>query len=162
MKDNEDKVWRILSNLTDQVLAKFRLMALVRDFHVISRPKAEASVRLSDLPEYLKELGAEWNTDPQKYLDKSYIGYAAEPVEDPEADWRLDVFAGSARLPSLINEYLSGVSDVVDALDEDGAAAGFFCYPLGGFSGGDRAASILDFRDGLEAAVMGRGREKMR
>ena len=33
-------------------------------------------------------------------------------------------------------------------------AAGFFCYPLGGFSGEDRAAKILDFRDGLEAAVM--------
>lgn len=99
-------------------------------------------------------MGAEWNTDPQNYLDNSYIGYEAEPVEDPEADWRLDVFAGSARLPSLINEYLSGVSDVVDALDEDGAAAGFFCYPLGGFSGEDRAAKILDFRDGLEAAVM--------
>lgn len=154
MKDNEDKVRRILSNLTDQVLGEIPSMALVRDFHVISRPKAEASVRLSDLPEYLKELGAEWNTDPQNYLDNSYIGYEAEPVEDPEADWRLDVFAGSARLPSLINEYLSGVSDVVDALDEDGAAAGFFCYPLGGFSGEDRAAKILDFRDGLEAAVM--------
>ena len=129
MKDNEDKVRRILSESHRSGAGRNSVYGSGPGFSCDSRPKAEASVRLSDLPEYLKELGAEWNTDPQNYLDNSYIGYEAEPVEDPEADWRLDVFAGSARLPSLINEYLSGVSDVVDALDEDGAAAGFFCYP---------------------------------
>ena len=48
-------------------------------------------------------------------------------MEDPEADWRLDVYTGSCRLPVLINEYLTARSDMVDEYHKDGIAAGSPC-----------------------------------
>lgn len=47
----------------------------------------------------------------------------------------------------------------MDAFHADGVAAGFFCYPLDGFTGEERGAAILDFRDSLEAAVTKRAGE---
>ena len=35
----------------------------------------------------------------------------------------------------------------MDTFEQDGVTAGYFCYPLGGFTGDDRGAQILDFRD---------------
>lgn len=52
--------------------------------------------------------------DGSDYLENSYLAYELEPVEDPEADWRLDVYTGSCRLPVLINEYLTARADTVD------------------------------------------------
>lgn len=35
----------------------------------------------------------------------------------------------------------------MDAFYQNGIAAGYFCYPLYGFTGENRGAQILDFRD---------------
>ena len=68
------------------------------------------------------------------YLENSYLAYELEPVEDPEADWRLDVYTGTCRLPVIINDYMTARSDAVDEYHKDGIAVGFLCYPLEGFN----------------------------
>ena len=73
--------------------------------------------------------------DGVDYLGNSCIAYELDPVEDQDADWRLDVYTGSCRLPVLINEYLTACTDTVDAYHQDGIAAGFIGYPLEGFAG---------------------------
>lgn len=80
------------------------------------------------------------------YLENSYIAYELEPVKDPEADWRLDVGAGSTRLPVLINDYMRADSGIMEDYHRDGIAAGFLCYPLDGFTGEGRTEEILTFR----------------
>lgn len=93
-----------------------------------------------------------WN-DAQNYLDNSYIGYELKPVEDPDADWRLDVCTGSNRLPVLINEYMSAESNVMDEYHKDGIVAGFLCYSVNSFNGENRSEQVLQFRDTLQEAI---------
>ena len=70
--------------------------------------------------------------------------------EDPEADWRLDVMAGSTNCVPLINGYLNVDNDFMDNLHADGAVAGFFCYPLDTLREEEGTEKIFDFRDKLE------------
>lgn len=66
----------------------------------------------------------------------------------------MDVYAGVTRCPVLINEYLRGDSETMDAFHLDGAVPGFFLYPLDCFEKEEeRGKAVLDFRDALEAAV---------
>ena len=112
-------------------------------------PREEPSILLSQLPDALKERGLELSTDPEAYLN-SYLGYKMEPNQDPEADWRLDVMAGSTCCVPLINGYLDADNDFMDDLHADGAAAGFFCYPLDTLREEEGSEKIFDFRDKLE------------
>ncbi len=93
--------------------------------------------------------GAELSTDPEAYLE-SYLGYKMEPKQDPDADWRLDVMAGSTCCVPLINGYLNADNDFMDDLHADGAVAGFFCYPLDTLREEEGSQKIFDFRDKLE------------
>lgn len=155
LKEDEGKVWWLLSILTDQVLGEIPAIALIGGFDVVEAPKAGSSILLDELPKALERIGLHPYLDAEEYLDNSYVGYEMEPEKDPKADWRLDVFAGATRCPALINEYLQGESEIMDAYHKDGILAGFFCYPLDCFSDEeDRSGAILDFRDALEAAVL--------
>ena len=73
-----------------------------------------------------------------------------EPKQDPDADWRLDVMAGSTCCVPLINGYLNADNDFMDDLHADGAVAGFFCYPLDTLREKEGTEKIFDFRDKLE------------
>ena len=73
-----------------------------------------------------------------------------EPNKNPEADWRLDVMAGSTCCVPLINGYLKADNDFMDDLHADGAVAGFFCYPLDTLREEEGSQKIFDFRDKLE------------
>lgn len=42
----------------------------------------------------------------------------------------------------------------MDMLHADGSVAGFFCYPLSGFTGDDSTQQIFDFRDSLEEYLL--------
>lgn len=153
LKEQENRVWWMLTTLTDQVLGEIPCMrAIGGRFEVAERPKEGACVLLSELPAVLEEMGIDLSTDPETYLE-SYTGYRQTPSEDPEADWRMDVIAGSTSCLPLVNGYLRGEADGVNDLHDDGAAAGFFCYPLDSFSGEDRSQQIFQFRDGLEAVL---------
>lgn len=151
-KEEDGKVWWMLTTLTDQVLGEIPHMKYVGAFEVLDAPKEAQYVLLSELPEKLKDMGIDLSVDAETFLE-SYTGYRCKPNENPDADWRMDVIAGSTNCVPIINNYLSGDSYNMDMLHADGAAAGFFCYPLDGFTGDDRNQRIFDFRDKLEAAL---------
>ena len=153
MKDDGEKAWWLAYTLTDQVLGEVSAIALINDLHLVELPKEGVPTTLSALRKTLQDMGCKLWDDAQDYLDNSYIGYELEPVEDPEADWRLDVYTGSAQLPVLINEYRSAESDTMDAYHKDGIVAGFLCYPLAGFEGEKRGEQILQFRDALQKVI---------
>ena len=154
LKEDTDRVWWALSMLVDQVIGEVSAIAYVAGFDIYAQPKEEPSMLLSELPDLLQNMGFPLWRDGGDYLENSYHAYEMEPVEDPEADWRLDVYTGTCRLPVLINDYLAGCSDLMDEYHKDGIAAGFLCYPLAGFSGEERSNAILDFRDALQKAIL--------
>ena len=154
LKEDADKVWWALSMLVDQTIGEVSAIALIAGFDVCAQPKDEPAKLLSELPELVQSMGLSLWRDGSDYLENSYLAYELKPVEDPEADWRLDVYTGSCRLPVLINDYLTARADTVDEYHRDGIAAGFLCYPVDGFAGEDRAEQILQFRDDLRDAIL--------
>ncbi len=153
LKEDADRVWWALSMLVDQTIGEVSAIALIAGFDVCAEPKDEPAILLSELPQLVQSMGLSLWRDGSDYLENSYIAYELEPVEDPEADWRLDVYTGSCRLPVMINEYLTSCTDTVDEYHKDGITAGFLCYPVDEFSGENRAEQILQFRDALQAAI---------
>ena len=149
LREAEGRVWWMLTTLTDQVLGEIPHMRYIDSFDVLEEPKAEPSFLMSQLPDKLREQGLELSTDPEAYLE-SYLGYEMKPNEDPNADWRLDVMAGSTCCVPLINGYLNADNDFMDDLHADGAVAGFFCYPLDTLREKEGTQKIFDFRDKLE------------
>ncbi len=154
LKEDTDRVWWALSMLVDQTIGEVSAIAFVAGFDVYAQPKDEPAMLLSQLPKLLQSMGFSLWQDGNGYLENSYFAYELEPEKDPEADWRLDIYTGSCRLPVLINDYLGARSDVVDEYHRDGIAAGFLCYPLAGFTGEERSKNILDFRDALQEAIL--------
>ena len=152
LREADGRVWWMLTTLTDQVLGEIPHMRYIDSFDALEEPKAEPSFLLSQLPDKLREQGLELSTDPEAYLN-SYLGYKMEPNKDPEADWRLDVMAGSTCCVPLINGYLNTDNDFMDDLHADGSVAGFFCYPLDTLREEEGTDKIFDFRDKLEEAL---------
>ena len=130
LKEDTDKVWWALSMLVDQTIGEVSAIAFVAGFDVYAQPKDEPAKLLSQLPELLQSMGLSLWRDGSDYLENSYLAYELEPAQDPDADWRLDVYTGTCRLPSLINDYMSARSDVGDEYHKDGIAAGRTCDPL--------------------------------
>ena len=154
LKEDTDRVWWALSMLVDQTIGEVSAIALLAGFDVCAEPKDEPAKLLSELPELVQSMGLSLWRDGSDYLENSYIAYELEPVKDPEADWRLDVYTGSCRLPVIINEYLTACTDTVDEYHRDGIAAGFLLYPLSGFAGEERVKDLLDFRDDLRDTIL--------
>ena len=77
-----------------------------------------------------------------------------KPDENPDADWRLDIIAGITCCPPFINDYMSAESGCMDDFHADGAAAGFFCYPLDTLRDENGSQKIFDFREKLESALL--------
>lgn len=151
LEQEEGNVWWMLSNLTDQTLGELAHMRYVDSFEVLSTPKAEPAMTMEQLPDELRKQGFSVPASEEDYLD-TYRGYTCKPVEDPDADWRLDVIAGYTRCTPLINGYLSADNEVMDDLHDDGAVAGFIAYPLETLKEADSSDKIFAFRDQLEEA----------
>ena len=141
MREDESRAWWILYTLVDQTLGEISSVALIGRLDITEQPPEEPSFLLSELPQTLLVWSAVCGRC-RELPGQQLCGYEMKPVEDPEADWRFDVFSGSARLPVLINEYMSGESETADEYHMDGIAAGFLYFPLEGFSGENRAEQI--------------------
>lgn len=148
LSEKAGEAWWLLFTITDQVLGEISHMHYIDDFEVLTEPKTEPSILMSDLSEMLKERGLDLNSDPETYL-KTYTEYQMEPNDDPNADWRLDVIAGVTNCEPLITSYLDANNDCVNMLHADGAVAGFFCYPLDTLRDEKETNKIFDFRDSL-------------
>ena len=142
----------MLFTQTDQALGEIPHMRYVERFQVADIPPEGPSIPLSRPSAALEDTGLCLSLDAQGYLE-SYTTYQMEPEQDPDADWRLDISVGSTCCTPLINDYLSGESDGMDELHQNSAVAGFFCYPLEGFTGEDRSQQLFAFRDALEEAL---------
>ncbi|MGI5857616.1 MAG: Suppressor of fused protein (SUFU), partial [Candidatus Merdivicinus sp.] len=153
LDEDADRVWWALSMLVDQTIGEVSAIALIAGFDVCAEPKDEPAKLLSELPELVQSMGLSLWRDGSDYLENSFLAYELDPVKDPDADWRLDTFTGSTRLPALINDYLHAESDAMDEYHQGGITAGFLCYPVDGFDGEDRAEQILQFRDALQGAI---------
>ena len=153
LREEESRAWWMLTTLTDQVLGEIPHMRYIDSFDVLEEPKAEPSFLLSQLPDKLREQGLELSTDPEA-IWRATLVTKWNPKQDPDADWRLDVMAGSTCCVPLINGYLNADNDFMDDLHADGAVAGFFCYPwiLREEEGSQK---IFDFRDKLEEVLTG-------
>ena len=135
----------MLSTLTDQVLGEIPAMALIDGFDVLDAPRDGVSVSLEKLPQKLADMGMRTDWDAAAYLENHYTAYELEPNQDVDADWRMDVFAGSTCCPALVNGYLSNQSETMDAFHQNGAVPGFFCYPVDGFTGAEQGQSSARF-----------------
>ena len=149
----EGRAWWMLTTLTDQLLGEIPHMRWINDFELLDAPRAVPGFLLSDLPDKLRELGKDLALDAETLLENSYVGYTREPDPDPDADWRLDVIAGSTACPPLINGYMSADDETMDAFHADGVTAGFIAFSLDGFTGENRTQRIFAFREALEAKL---------
>lgn len=149
----EGRAWWMLTTLTDQLLGEIPHMRWINDFELLDAPRAVPGFLLSDLPDKLRELGKDLALDAETLLENSYVGYTREPDPAPDADWRLDVIAGSTACPPLINGYMSADDETMDALHSDGVTAGFIAFSLDGFTGENRTQRIFAFREALEAKL---------
>ena len=156
-QEDGERAWWLLSTLTDQVLGEVNAIAHIGSFDLLAGPQkgpdAFYAGSLAELPQALKKWGLPDYRDGADYLEHCGLPYELEPNEDPDADWRADIFAGSTRLPALINDYIKAESGVMDAFHAGGAVAGFFIYPLDSFTGEDRAHQIEEYREALQTAV---------
>lgn len=149
LREEEGRVWWMLTTLTDQMLGEIPHMRYIDSFEVLDQPRAEPSILLSKLPEELRARGLDLSADPEAYLD-TYSSYKMDPNEDPKADWRLDTIAGSSSCLDLLNCYLHADNRFMDDLQADGAVGGFLCYPLAGLQEEEGSQKIFDLRDRLE------------
>ena len=155
LRENESKAFWMLSTLNDQLLGEIPAMAYIDGFEIVETPKDEPGIFLDDLPRFLEAMGLDLKISPERFLEQSYVTYQTKANEDPDADWRMDIFAGSTRCSGLINAYIRNDGSLMDEFHRDGAVPGFICYPIGRFNGEEnRGKAIIDFRDSLEAAVL--------
>lgn len=152
LQQNEDKVWWMLTTITDQILGELSHMRYIYSFDILDSEKDKESIRLSKLPEKMKSMDFDLINNPEDYLE-IYTGYEMKPNENPDADWRLDTIAGSTSCASIINGYLSADNDFIDELHADGTVAGFLCYPLDTLREEEGSDKIFNFRNKLEETL---------
>lgn len=149
LPEKESEAYWIAYVMLDYAVGELAEMSYVRELEVLTAPHAEPSLTLAQLPSQFMEqlsLTVEELFDPERYCAR-YSAYRMEPNEDADDGLRGDVFTGSSCLISLLNAFWSEDTYIMDTFEQDGITAGYFCYPLGSFSGDDRGAQILDFRD---------------
>lgn len=149
----EDKKWWFVSTLVDCVLGEIPSYRYLTKFEVLDRPKDDAGVKLSKLPETLEALGLDIDTDAKSYLQTLMV-YGSTPASEDDDIWRDDVITGSTDCFPLIYDYMHGDYTRDEDLRKDGIAAGFFCYPLEYFPAEKRDEEIMHFRTELTDAVL--------
>ena len=149
LKEEENKVWRLLTTLVDLILGEIAHMRFIYSFDVLKSVKKGDAIKLSVLPEKLKEMGIDLNNDPESFIEV-YNAYQMTPQEDEDVDLRFDILSGSISCPPIISSYLDEDESFMDALQADGSVAGFFYYPLEKFIGEDFSNKVFAFRDKLE------------
>ncbi len=156
LKEDEGRVWSLLTVLLDLTIGEITAMGCVDELHILHAPvKGKKGMSLLDLPAYLQKHytpeGEDLN-DPERYCGR-YFGYELKPDDSEDAPVRGDVYVGITACAPVINAYLNGDEDLMDAFHADGVVPGFFAYPTEGFTGEERAKEVLDFRDAIEAAI---------
>lgn len=145
----ESEAYWIAYVMLDYAVGELAEMNYISALEILSCPGTGPALTLTQLlPHFMEQLslGREELFDAERYCGL-YCGYQMRPDEEANDGLRRDVFAGSGCFIPLLNEFWNGERRIMDTLQADGIVAGYFCFPLDGFTGDNRGAQILDFRD---------------
>lgn len=155
LKQNENHAWWMLSTLVDQMLGEIPAMDIIQGFDILDTRKEQDSISLSMLKETLLERGFNFTKTAEQFLEENYTMYEMEPTPEEDADLRYDIYTGSNRLISVVQEYYEATDVTMNSFHQDGAVCGSFYYPLDCFRDEvELGKAILDFRDELEARIL--------
>lgn len=149
LREKEGEAYWIAYMMLDYAVGELAEMKYIGELELLSAACDEPALTLGELlPHFMDKLSysKEELFDARRYC-QLYSGYQMEPSEEADDGLRRDVFTGASCFLSLLNEFLRAESRIMDAFYQNGIAAGYFCYPLYGFTGENRGAQILDFRD---------------
>ena len=85
LREEEFRVWWMLTTLTDQILGEIHHMRYIDRFDVLVESKEVPSIRISQLPGNLKDKVRDLSNNSERYLE-TYSGYEMRPDETPDAD----------------------------------------------------------------------------
>ncbi|MGI6591459.1 MAG: hypothetical protein ACOX1O_07660 [Eggerthellaceae bacterium] len=155
LHDDPDQAGWVFSALLDHTLGEICAMDLVNELTLLDEPQDEGGMPLSNLPTALFKAGYSLSNDIERMTDIP-TEYECEPIEDEEADWRLDVTKGVITCPALLSEYYEGEDDVMNSFHDDGAVPGFICWPIEAVEGNNRVDALRSFSDKLEEGILKR------
>ena len=155
MKEDRNQVYQLMCILLDQALGELAAMRYVDYLDILEVPEGGESIPLSELAGFVAS-----EVDPEGWLQagdpglacQRYTAYEGKPSEEENWALRQDIYVGVTCCIPIINAYFQGEDYYMDRLHQDGAVPGFFYYPL------DKVGrkEILDLRDQLEEAILGR------
>ncbi|MCI8422847.1 MAG: hypothetical protein HFF50_04835 [Lawsonibacter sp.] len=154
-REDQNQVYNILYILLDQALGELAAMRYVDYLDVLDAPAAGESMGLDRLAAFLEnEVDPEgWPraNDPEQAGER-YTAYEGKPSQEEDWPLRADVYVGVTCCIPLLKCYFQRDDYYMDRLHRDGVIPGFFYYPLDGVD----KKEILDLRDQLEQAILGR------
>ena len=155
MKEDRNQVYQLMCILLDQALGELAAMRYVDYLDILEVPEGGESIPLSELAGFVAS-----EVDPEGWLQagdpglacQRYTAYEGKPSEEENWALRQDIYVGVTCCIPIISAYFQGEDYYMDRLYQDGAVPGFFYYPL------DKVGrkEILDLRDQLEEAILGR------
>lgn len=149
LQENENTAYWIAYTMLDYAIGELAEIKYIGELNILNAPCEESSLTLTQLlPHFMDRLslGREELFDAERYC-QLYSSYRMQPDEEADDGLRRDVFSGSSCFLSLLNEFWAAETRIMDAFHQNGIAAGYFFYPLSNFTGEERGAQILDFRD---------------
>lgn len=154
LREDREQAWMMLSVFVDQTLGEITAMSLINGFEILDAPKETHCITLDTLPDSLKEAGFSLNTDAKEYLKNNLLTYTMQPLEDRNAPLHFDVYSGATHLPMLLNEYIAAEENIIDVFHADGAAAGFFYYPVEDIAEDVRTKITLEYRTAFQDYIL--------
>ena len=157
LNEDMDRVWWALSMLMEQTIGEVSAIALIAGLDISAQPKEEPAMLLSQLPELVQSMGLSLWRDGSDYLENSYLSYELEPVKDPEADWRLDVYTGSSPSAGADQRVHERLVEHTPWMTTTGMASRLVSCAIRWMDskGEDRAEQIFcGFRDALQEAIL--------
>lgn len=154
LHEDREQAWMMLSVFVDQTLGEITAMSLINGFEILDAPKETHCITLDTLPDSLKEAGFSLNTDAKEYLENNLLTYTMQPLEDRNAPLHFDVYSGATHLPMLLNEYIAAEENIIDVFHADGAAAGFFYYPVEDIAEDVRTKITLEYRTAFQDYIL--------
>lgn len=159
-KNDENKAFWAFDLLLDISLNEITNMRYISSIDISEKPftAEDNPLPLPKLNEKIKELfgGKEGWDSIESYLE-CYQGYRLSPDENKK-DFlpREDVFVGFSSCLDLVSDYYNDNGSLEDMAEENGAAAGFFVFPLHPFKDKEKSREsekILDFREELDRFI---------
>lgn len=153
--DMQDYAYWAISILLDQVIGELAAMTVVGGIEVLSEPKDEHGIPMTELYDRLSDEFDILNNGQltPENMCETYSGYQMEPNPDSEEP-RSDIYVGITSCYRLLGEYYEDDTALIDEYHDNGIAAGYFVYPLDCIETSENfGAAVLDFRESIQAAI---------